>query len=107
MGRAQAAARAGRNARSRAAGSCRGNLSANSTATRPASHSAHNSASGIPTAVSRLVQLPTAVSKKPAITATEKPNTISWACQPVAPRYAPGSSLPYSTNTHTGSVTTA
>ena len=64
-------------------------------ATRPAIHNPASAASPAPVAVRRPVQLVAAVSRKPAITATAKPNTISWPCQMVGGREETGSSAPW------------
>jgi len=51
------------------------------TAARPRAQSPTSSAKPGPRSGSRPVQLGIAVSRKPAITAATKPNSISWACQ--------------------------
>ncbi len=51
------------------------------TATRPASQIANSSISGRPRTGSRPVQFGIAVSRKPAMTAPTKPNSISCRCQ--------------------------
>ena len=48
---------------------------------RPSSHNPASSASGLPLTGSRPVQFGIAVSRKPAIAAITKPNSISWICQ--------------------------
>ena len=50
-------------------------------AMRPSSHNPASSASGLPLTGSRPVQFGIAVSRKPAIAAITKPNSISWICQ--------------------------
>ena len=51
-----------------------------STSTRPATHSAASAASGRPVGVGWFDQLRPAVKRKPTITATVKPKSISCAC---------------------------
>src|SRR5207237_5445774 len=50
-------------------------------AIRPSSHSPASVASGAPATGGRPVQFGMAVSRKPAIVAITKPNSISWMCQ--------------------------
>lgn len=83
MGRMTSAPASGRKARSRAAVSS-GGTPGSRKATRAASHSANSAASGAPRVIGTEVQFCTAVSRKPAITAPAKPNSISCACQTVA-----------------------
>ena len=73
-------------------------------ATRPAIQSTPSNARGVPTAVSRWVQLPTAVRRKPAITATVKPNTISCACQYMGEKRLAGWMTPSSASSQSGTI---
>ena len=92
-GIASTTARIGRNATSRPMASHAG-TPGRTSATRPAIHSAASAPRPAPVAVRRPVQLLAAVSRKPAITAAAKPNTISCACQMVGGRCENGSSTP-------------
>ena len=60
--------------------------------------------SGTPTSVSRCVQLPTAVSRNPAMTATTKPKINSCACHVVGSRYLLGRTTPFNMKSHSGTI---
>ena len=57
-----------------------------STKMRPASHRAASHTSGGPRSGGCCVHAATAVNRKPAMTAVEKPNSISWPCHSGPPR---------------------
>lgn len=73
-------ASSGRNDSSQTASHSGGSAPAAANATRPASHSIVSATSGAPAKPRVPVQLGTAVSRKPAIAAPMKPNSISWPC---------------------------
>ncbi len=66
-----------------------------SISTLPATHSAARAINQMPVGVGRFVQLRTAVSRKPAITAVVYPNSISWACHTDPSRYTAGTNPEY------------
>src|SRR3990172_7221126 len=75
--------------------------------TRPATHSAAIAASLLPVGVDNPVQLQTAVSRNPAITATAYPKIISCACQSGSRRYKAPASQPAKCAVHSASASTA